>query len=216
MHDLPREKLRRLGPKQLSTAELVALVLGTGTPGKTVFSLSADLTTAYSLTALSDMRVMQLSSSTGFAKACRLIAAFELGKRIHAEQVLDKNKLSSAEDIYLLLRPHLHPKKEQFMALFLDTRLNLLKIELISIGTLTSALVHPRELFKAAIQESTAHIILAHNHPAGDPTPSTEDINITKRLIKVAELIGIPILDHVIMGNDNQYSMREHYFHFFK
>ncbi len=144
------------------------------------------------------------------ASARRVIALCEASKRIEYATEYDKAKISSPEDVYRLIYPQLREqKKEYFIILCLDTKNQVLKQETISIGSLNANIVHPREVFKAALLQSSCHIIAVHNHPSGDPTPSREDIEITKKLTESGKMLGIDLLDHVIIGDCRHFSMKE-------
>lgn len=139
-----------------------------------------------------------------------MAACFELSRRLEAFQVEQKPKISSPEDVYRRIYPMLREqKKEFFILLCLDTKNQIIRQETISIGSLNANVVHPREVFRIALLESAAHIIVAHNHPSGDPTPSSEDIEITKKLVETGKMMGIDVLDHVIIGDGRHFAMKE-------
>ncbi len=207
----PRERLVKYNASALSNSELLAIILGKGTKDKNVLELSKEILSRYSLKELSQENVTSLSNihGVGSAKACQIIACFELGRRLASYTENSKPMISCAEDVFNLLNPKLKIlKKEHLIGLFLDTRKRLIKEEVVSIGTLDSSIVHPREIFKSAIKESAAAIIIVHNHPSGESKPSDEDIEITKRIINAGEMVGIPLLDHVVIGEDKYTSMR--------
>lgn len=146
----------------------------------------------------------------GLGKARQLTALLRLAKAL-TTPVYDRSIARSPNDVFELLEPEFrHLQKEHFVCLFLNTKNHLIFKEVISIGSLNSAIVHPREVFRAAIKRSSASLICAHNHPSGDPEPSIEDVNLTKRLIAAGEIIGIEVLDHVIIGGNRYYSLKEH------
>lgn len=210
---LPRERMLAFGAGALTESELLALMLGTGVRGQNVIASSANLLDRFgSLRALAraTLHELLLERGLGIARAGRIVAAFELGRRA-ARAALDRQgPLRGAGDVARMLLPRLRDlRKEVFIALLLDGRHRLLREERISEGSLTSSIVHPREVYGPAIRESAAAIIVAHNHPSGDPTPSREDIAVTKRLAEVGQLIGIDLVDHVVIGDPGFVSLRE-------
>ena len=200
----PRERLVASGPSSLSPAELVAILVRTGLQGRNAVEIGKDLLQKFgSLTALARASVDDLCEVRGVGrdKAVTLVAAFSLASRMAEELQRESPVLSSPEEIVKLLRQETRLKGvEVFLVLLLNTKLRLIRIERISQGTLDAALVDPREVFKPAIAARAASVVLAHNHPSGDPTPSAEDISITKRLVKAGDLLNISVLDHIILG----------------
>ncbi len=208
----PRERLILKGPKALSNTELLCLILGTGSKKYNVIELSKRLLQENNIKDLSMRGVNFLKSHFGIgkAKACQIIACFELGRRLSVFQEKQKNRINNAQDIANLLFAEMsYLKKEHFKGVFLDSRKRIIKEKTIFIGTLNASIVHPRDIFRAALEESAAAIILVHNHPSGDPCPSEEDIQITNDLRKAGRLLGIEVLDHIIIGNRNFFSLRE-------
>jgi len=205
----PRERLIQEGADVLSDNELLAILLRTGTRTATAVDLASYILAKFGgLRALLDASVEELSSVKGVgpAKAVQIKAALELAKRLAMISPGKRPKVKSPEDVAGLVMEKLrYLDREHFMAFLLNTRHEVLCQETISIGTLNSSTVHPRELFKNAIKRSAAALILLHNHPSGDPTPSQEDIEVTRRLEKAGKIIGIEVLDHVIIG-DNRYT----------
>lgn len=202
----PREAFERLGPENVSDAVLLALILRTGTKGVNVVEVSQRLLSAFgSLTALARASVKEIQSvhSIGPVKAQMIKASMELAQRLTRETVGEKPVVTTPEQAAAVLRERARIlQKEVFWALMLDAKNRLIgEPQRISEGTLTSSLVHPRELFKKAVELSCASIILAHNHPSGDPTPSSEDIKVTKQLIGAGEVMGIKVLDHLVIGH---------------
>ena len=202
----PREEFERVGVENVSDAVLLALILRTGTKGMNVVEVSQRLLSAFgSLTALAKATVKDLQAidSIGPVKAQMIKAAMELAQRLARESVGERPFVITPEQATAVLRERARVlQHEVFWALMLDTKNRLIgEPKQISQGTLNSSLVHPRELFKKAIEHSCAAIILAHNHPSGDPTPSSEDIKITKQLISAGEVMGIRILDHIVIGH---------------
>ena len=164
------------------------------------------------LRTLTDCTIEELMQirGVGLAKASQVIAAVELGKRIALTTNVDNYKIQGPEDVgNLLMEEMRYLNKEMFNIILLNTKNNVISIENISVGSLNASIVHPREVFNIAIRRSSSAIILAHNHPSGDPKPSTEDINITKRLIEAGSIIGINVLDHIIIGDGVYFSMKE-------
>lgn len=209
----PRERLLDLGGQALSTQELLALLLGSGIPTLGVSELARLLLVrAGGLRRLAQRSIAELCGMRGIgpAQSTRLAAAFEIARRLSAEPVARGLPIRGGHDVHRLLSPRLRDlRKEVFLALLLDGRNRLLREERISEGSLTSAIVHPREVFAPAIRESAGAIVVVHNHPSGDPTPSREDLEITARLAQVGRLVGINLLDHVILGDPGYLSLRE-------
>lgn len=200
----PRERLYAKGAEALADAELVALQLGTGTRGQTAVDLARSLLTRYgSLAGLAGRNVAELAGMKGVgrAKAVRLAAAFELTRRLRSRGSDGKVTLGSPELVFAHFGPLMeHLKKEVFHAVLLDAQNGVLRDVVVSEGTLSASLVHPREVFKPAILESAAALILVHNHPSGDPTPSKEDIRLTRQLVECGKLLDLRVHDHVIIG----------------
>lgn len=208
MDDRPREKLILRGSSSLSDAELVAILLRTGTKGKPVLEIARDLITKSSnLAMLATRSVSSLCRETGIGKdkAATLAAAFEMARRIDIGNRFYSNvKITSPSDVAEIYIPLLRDEvKEKFFVLCLNSSNKIIKHELISVGTLNASLVHPREVFKAAIDNNSANIILVHNHPSGNKEPSSEDIKITKTLKEAGKILDISVFDHIIIaGND--------------
>lgn len=202
----PREEFERVGAENVSDAVLLALILRTGSTGINVVEVSQRLLSAFgSLTALAKASAKELQSidSIGPVKAQMIKATMELAQRLTRESVGESPLVATPEQAAAVLRERARVlRHEVFWALMLDTKNRLIgEPKQISQGTLNSSLVHPRELFKKAVEHSCAAMILAHNHPSGDPTPSSEDIKITKQLIGAGEVMGIKVLDHIIIGH---------------
>ncbi|MGE5453751.1 MAG: RadC family protein [Methylocystaceae bacterium] len=204
----PRERLKEHGAGALSNAELLAILLGSGTRSQTALGLAAELLShneGLRYLAISSLSELEQIKGVGLAKASRIKAALELGRRL-ALQSLDRPLVKSAEDVKNMVMDEMRIfDREHFRALYLDRKLKLIAMEEIAVGGLSSAVIHPREVFKPAVQRSAASIILIHNHPSGDPTPSAEDIELTRRLKEAGQIMGIDIIDHIVIG-DNRYA----------
>ncbi len=209
--DRPRERLERLGPEALSDAELVALLLRTGTPGRGALALAGELLDRHGgLQQLARALPDRGLTGVGPAKAASLRACVELGRRLAAGRLAPGDPIRSPADVHRHLHPHLrHVCHERFGVLLLDGRHRLIRQETVSQGTLTASLVHPREVFRPALREAAAALILVHNHPSGDPTPSAEDREVTLRLARAGEILGVRVLDHVIVAERGYCSLRE-------
>lgn len=208
----PRERLINCGAASLSDSELLAIILRIGSKQENVINLAQRILSQYNLKQLSQINTAQLMKIHGIkeSKAAQIAACFEIARRLEVFSEDAKPKIASPEDVYKRIYPKLREqKKEMFIELCLDTKNQIIKEDTISIGSLNANIVHPREVFKVALAESAAHIIVAHNHPSGDPTPSREDIEITKKLIEAGKIIGIDVLDHVIIGDKRHFSMKE-------
>jgi DNA repair protein RadC len=210
----PREKLLRFGSTFLSNGELLAILIGTGTKDRSALSLANKVLSMEKegLSYLVDCTPEELCGIEGIgnAKACKLVAAIELGKRISRSLGEKKYTAGSPDEVAALFMEEMrYLKKEYFKVLFLNTKNEILSSEDTSIGNLNSSIVHPREVFRSAIKKGAAAIIVIHNHPSGNPLPSQNDLNITKRLKEAGELLGIPLLDHLIIGNGVFVSLKE-------
>ena len=202
-HERPREKIIERGPAGLKDKELLAIILRTGQAGKNVVELAAEILRKWPMKKLLAMKYEDMIRIRGIdsGKACSLLAAFELVKR--ALEVEDNNlpTINSAKDAVAQLQELRTAKKEHFVVLYLNARNQLIHKETISIGTLNANLVHPREVFKPAIEHLAASIIVAHNHPSGGSEPSAADLELTKRLQEAGKLIGIEVADHLVITN---------------
>lgn len=212
----PRERLYQYGAASLALRELLAIIIRTGTAQQTALEVADQLIATFdNLEQLfsADIREMQQKvKGIGLAKAIQIKAALELGKRLLIEQ-RTRSVITCAEDVFLHLSPDMrYLEKEYFKVVLLDTKNNILGIKDISVGTLNSSLVHPREVFKEAIRLSSASLILVHNHPSGDPYPSKEDLAVTDLLCRAGELLGIKVLDHIIIGDNIYLSFKERNF----
>lgn len=209
----PREKLIRLGPAALSPGELVAVVIRTGAQAESAVAVGERLLTHLGgLRGLNEATVEEMIQvrGMGMAKAAQMAAAMELGRRAAALGPSRRATLTSPQEVADLVMAEMRfLDREHFKAILLDTRMQLLHIRLISVGTLNASLVHPRELFREAIRRSAASMVLVHNHPSGDPSPSQEDIVLTHRLREVGRIVGIEVLDHIVIGDNRFVSLKE-------
>ena len=212
-NERPRERLQLYGPSAVSTAELLAIQLRTGTTERSAVGLGELLISQFEgLRGVANATIEQMSEvkGVGSVKAVQIASAFELGRRLAVLSDEERPIIRSPQDVSNLLMPELRDaKKEHLKSLLLDTKNRVLKINTVSIGILDSSLVHPREVFKDAITASAASLIVAHNHPSGDPTPSPEDKRITLRLAECGKLLGIDLLDHIIIGDNRFISLKE-------
>lgn len=210
--DRPRNRLINNGAASLSNHELLSIIIRSGSVQENAISLAQRIFSTYDLLQLSAINIKQLTAITGIkeSKAAQIAACFELARRLENFTRDSKIKINSPEDVYRRLYPGMREsKKETFVELCLDTKNQIIRENTVSIGSLNANIVHPREVFRCALIESAAHIIVAHNHPSGDPTPSREDIEITKKLIETGKIMGIDVLDHVIIGDGRHFSMKE-------
>ncbi|MDO3410183.1 DNA repair protein RadC [Saccharibacillus sp. CPCC 101409] len=209
----PRERMMQYGAEALSQAELLAILLRTGTRRESAIAVAQRIVgQAGGLRRLVDMGVEELIEIKGVgpAKAIQLKAAIELGRRMSASRLGEPIVIRSPQDAAELLSEQLrYLQKEHFVCLFLNTKNHVIAQETLSIGSLNASIVHPREVFRAAIKLSSASIVCAHNHPSGDPAPSPEDIAITKRLVEAGRIVGIDVLDHIVVGDGSFVSLKE-------
>lgn len=212
--DRPREKLKKIGVSNLSDSELLAIILRTGTKGKSVLAVAHELLKKHeNLAMLSSLSLSELKKNAGIGddKAISLLAAFEIGRRMQSQSkwLFDK-KITTPKDVAEYFIPLLRDElKEKFIVVCLNSANKITRFEVISIGTLNSSVVHPREIFKFAIENSSASIILIHNHPSGNIEPSQEDIIITKKMVDAGTLLNITVLDHIIIAGNNFTSLVE-------
>lgn len=213
VEERPRERLLRHGAGVLSNAELLAILLRTGTKNESAISMAYRiLKQDHGLRYLVDSDVEQLASINGIgkAKAAQIKAAIELGRRLSAFELGVDKPVKCPQDVAdLLMEEMRYLKKEHMKLMLLNIKCNLISVEEISVGSLNASIVHPREVFNPAIRKSSASIIMVHNHPSGDPTPSKEDAAITARISEAGKLIGIELVDHIIIGDGRYISMKE-------
>lgn len=218
IHDLPkterpRERLKKFGPEALSAQELLALIIGRGVSKRSVITIAQELLSRFgNIKAISEATLEELSQikGIGFAKAVQIKACFELGKRQELEPEMKNFDIQNPQDIVKAIQSSIKDKaKEHFKLILLNTRNKIIGISTVSIGTLNSNLVHPREVFKKAISHSAASVVFAHNHPSGDPEPSEDDLTITKRLTEAGKIIGIEVIDHIIISKNGFFSFKE-------
>ncbi|MEN9327656.1 MAG: hypothetical protein RI947_464 [Candidatus Parcubacteria bacterium] len=211
LFDRPREKFISKGASYVTDAELLALIIRSGSKGRHVLEAAGDILNRFSITALGKLMYEDIVAIPGIdtAKACSLMAAIELGKRVYQQAGEKPPAVTQPEDVLILVADIAHRKKEHFVVLYLNARNHLIDREVISIGTVNASIVHPREVFEPAIRMVAAQMILVHNHPSGDPDPSDADIVLTKRLKQVGTIMGIEVADHIIVAGTKYVSLRE-------
>lgn len=212
-NEKPREKLLREGKEKLSTTEILAILIGSGTGEKSALELAAEVIALDSegIRFLAECRPEELKSVKGIgsAKACEILAAVELGKRIATSRKEECIRIQSSSDIANIFMERMrYYKKEHFVSLMINVKGEIIEEAEVSIGDLCSSTTHPREVFVDAVRRSAGSVVFVHNHPSGDPTPSDMDITTTKRLIEAGEILGIPVLDHIVIGDGCYISMR--------
>jgi len=210
-HEMPREKMIEKGVENLKDYELMAILLRTGVAGKNVLEVSKDILKKFPTKKLLTLDLKSLSKIKGIGtgKACLLLSAFELTKRALAVEDNNLPVISSAREAVAQLQELRTAKKEHLVVLYLNARNQLIHKEIISVGTLNANLVHPREVFKSAIDYLAASIIIAHNHPSGGAEPSDNDLTTTNRLKEAGKIMGIELIDHIIITQTNFFSLKE-------
>ena len=205
----PRERLKEYGARYLSNTELVAILLRTGIQGENVLALSSRLLAQLNgLAGLGGSSFAQLCAMRGLseAKACQLLAGLELGRRFVSLAPEERATIHSPQDVANLVTAEMAPlPQEHLKALLLNTKNEVLSIQEIYVGNVNSAVVRPAEVFRPAVRDNAPSVIVVHNHPSGDPTPSPEDVSVTRDLIAAGELLGIKLLDHLVIGSGNRY-----------
>lgn len=212
--DRPRERLETLAAGALPVRELLALILGSGSSGRSAIDLGTDILARYggSLRRLGAAEPAELRTIPGIgpAGAAKITAALELGRRLATEPASRGDRIRGPGDVFRRLGPVLRDRKqEEFWVLYLDSQNRVLSERRITIGLLNSSLVHPREVFAPAISRAAASLILAHNHPSGDPDPSPEDLDVTVQMVESGRLLGIPVRDHIVLGDTTFVSLLE-------
>ena len=214
LNDRPREKMAANGAAVLTDAELIAILLRTGTAEKSAIDIASEMTADGGLykrlAGITRLNELTNIKGLGQAKAATVLAALEIGRRIASAKPIEKIHLSCPQDVADFLMPRLrYAAKEQFVVILLNGKNKVIGTEVVSEGSLSSSIVHPREVYAPAILHHAAAIMVAHNHPSGDPKPSFEDEEITRMLSRSGKVLGIPMIDHVIIGDGNYYSFLE-------
>ncbi|MGE7622828.1 RadC family protein [Viridibacillus sp. NPDC096237] len=211
--DRPRERLKRQGAESLSNQELIAILLRTGTKEESVLHIANRVLTSFEqLHELKHAAIEEIMSVKGIgeAKAIQLLAAIELGRRMSQQRIEDRYTIRSPQDAATYLMADMTALlQEHFVVLFLNVKNQIIHKQTIFIGSLNASIVHPREIFREAVKRSAASLVCAHNHPSGNPAPSPEDIEVTKRIQEAGYIIGIELLDHVIIGDHQFISLKE-------
>ena len=211
--DRPRERCVRAGAEALSTVELLSLIVGSGGRHGSALETAAALHVQFpDLRELARQTVAELETFLGLgrARAAALVAAFELGRRLARAEALPRDEILTPPAAYAYLAPRLRDaREERFVALLLDTRSRVFGETTISVGSLNASIVHPREVFRTAMSQGAAAILLAHNHPSGDPRPSREDRDLTRTLVEAGKLLDVPVYDHVVVAAEGYFSFRE-------
>ena len=207
----PRERFKKYGVEALSNEELLSILLRTGTNNKSVKDISIDILKKININDLINYDFNSLKSikGVGEVKAITIISAIELGKRVLSKKDLI-NQIRTGDDVYYLVKDELENSlQEKFLVIYLDTKKYVINKKIIFIGTVNSSNIVPRDVFREAVKLNSVSMILVHNHPAGSITPSYEDIYLTNEFIKLGKMMGISVIDHIIIGKNNYYSMRE-------
>lgn len=210
IEEKPREKLQDLGPTSLTTAELIAVLLGVGTKKEEVMSMSSRILSEYGEKAIiteQDPQKLADFLDIPVGKASQIIACFELGKRVYSKKEGKAQYIKNASQAYEHAANIGFSNKEQVRGLYLNSRYELIHDEVLAVGTLTASLIHPREVFEPALRYGAVAIIIAHNHPSGDLSPTEADMKVTKQLIASGEVIGIELIDHLIIAGENYKSI---------
>lgn len=210
----PRERIAARGAQELDDRELLALLLGSGGPGRSVLDVAGAILDAADGSlrgvASAEPRTLERVAGVGPARAAAVAAAFELGRRAAAESGRTGDRIRGPSDVHRRLGPLLRDRRqEEFWSLYLDTQNRVLAERRVTVGLLDASLVHPREVFAPALAQAAASLVLAHNHPSGDPTPSPEDLEVTRQMVQSGELLGIRVRDHVVIGDGRYVSLME-------
>jgi len=214
-HERPRERLMKVGAQNVSEVELLAVIISRGTKGMPVRKIAEELVRRFgSAVEVGRATIAELKQVPGIgpAKACQIVAAFELARRgDDSFAVRERADLSDAAAVARLVRPDIGKRdRECFVTLYLDSRSRLMGKDEVSVGSLDTTLAHPREVFEKAVRAKAASVVVCHNHPSGDPTPSDDDVRLTRRLAEAGKILGIRLLDHVVVTRDSHYSFRAH------
>lgn len=216
-NERPRERLIKLGPEALSAQELLAIIIARGVSGKSVMNIAQELLSQFgNIKNVGEATIEQFCQTKGIgpAKAVQILACFQICHRIENQEI-EENKskkfiISSPKDVVKIAQSIFKNKKKEYFLIFpLDSRNQIMKEKIISIGSLNASIVHPREIFKDAIAHTAVSIILVHNHPSGDPEPSDDDLKITKQLVEAGKILGIEVLDHIIVGQEKYTSFKD-------
>lgn len=215
LDERPREKLKEKGAESLSNEELIAIILRCGNKEESVKDLAIrlikNLDSFYDLNSITYYDLIKIKGIKE-AKAISLLASIELGRRLLNSEIKKKNKITTAEEIHRIFRTKvINLKQEKLFAVFLNTKNEIIKDEVIFVGTQNKSITHPREIFNAAIKNSAVKLILIHNHPTGDVTPSKEDISFTNNIKKIGEMLQIPLIDHIIISETGFFSFFDHH-----
>ncbi len=209
----PRERLRDFGAGALSSAELLAIILRTGTRGQNVLSMATALISSFgglSGLAKANLPELQRAKGLGFAKACDLKAALELGRRMAGEHPADRDVVTSPQDVMNLLGPEMSLlDQEQLRVVLLDTRNRVLAMPIVYSGNVNTSVIRVGELFRDAIRYNAVAMAVVHNHPSGDPTPSSEDVAVTRLIVEAGKLLNVDVLDHIVIGGGRCVSLKE-------
>ncbi|GAB4233080.1 MAG: DNA repair protein RadC [Chlamydiales bacterium] len=212
-HERPREKLKNLGSQALSLTELIAIILGSGTREKSVIQVAQDVIKHFGTVqnlAQASVSELQKIKGLGLAKAVQLKAAITLGMKVSQFIPPEKFRIETPENAYIYIRSEFDRKQQELVAvILLNAKGEVLSHHIITQGTATNVLIHPREVFHCAIRHHAVSVILTHNHPSGDPTPSNDDIAVTQSLVNAGRLLNIPVFDHLVVGNHSYVSLRE-------
>ncbi len=212
--DKPREKLITQGPEALNIRELLAVILNIGTSKEDVMEMSNRIIREYgekSILAERDPEKMSREMDIPIVKSCQIVAVGELGRRFYDRNQSGFTVIRSAKDVFEYLQDMRNLSKENLRGLYLNSHNRIIRDEVISIGTINSNIIHPREVFRPAIECNAVALVLAHNHPSGEVKPSDEDIEVTRQIINAGKLLGITVLDHVVITKDTYISVNAHY-----
>lgn len=213
LDERPRERLANEGPQALSTTELLAIILRVGVGGENVVSMAQRILANFDgLGGLSRASFAQITAERGLgpAKTAQIMAALELGRRLSAESPEERWQIRAPSDAAHILMPRIgHKEQEHFVVLYLDTRNRVVDRETLYKGSLNTSLVRIAEVFRGAVRRNCAAVIVAHNHPSGDPNPSPEDVALTRRLVEAGKLLEVDVLDHLVIGHNRFVSLRE-------